>query len=186
MVGGKLCQLGWYEDANEFTACLDECAHSGRAASANLGGRSVLPAFLPLQHLLFPLVSASAQLLTGHRDVVTLSERTRASTGSLQGGAYTQFYMFSLRLSFDQTIMATFYVHLSGWMCQIGTPIRAQIQQGAGNILQRFCAVLTWSSHSCRFVSYTSKMCVCHSTTEIQWPWRLFDNTVMFKKLVNL
>jgi len=38
--------------------------------------------------------------------------------------------------------------------------IMAQIQQGSGNIPQRFCSILTWTSHSCcRFVSFTSQSC---------------------------
>lgn len=79
LIAVAMSQLHCYEDANDFTTCLHECAHYGRAAAADQGGEggqfllSVLPAFLPLQPLLFPLVSASAQPLSGHGDAVTLS-----------------------------------------------------------------------------------------------------------------
>lgn len=41
---GHFC---FYEDANEFTACLRECAHSGGAAAADLGEPSAPALQLP-------------------------------------------------------------------------------------------------------------------------------------------
>lgn len=80
LIAVAVSHLRCYEDANEFTTCLDQCAHSGRASAADPDGGggqfllSVLPAaFLPLEPLLFPLVSASAWPLSGHGDAVTLS-----------------------------------------------------------------------------------------------------------------
>lgn len=55
--------LHCYEDANELTTCLDECAHSGRAAATDVGG--VIPPSIPATGAspLFPGVSRCTALI---------------------------------------------------------------------------------------------------------------------------
>lgn len=83
LIAKVVSHLFCFGDANEFTICLDECAHSGEAALADPGGQLpfyIFLAFLPLEPLLFPPVSAFAWRLSGYED----ARMTEVSTTPLQ------------------------------------------------------------------------------------------------------